>query len=80
MTSDMACKELVEVVSDYLEGVMPAAQRRRFEAHLDGCPYCTEYVEQMRAVGGALSGLDESSIAPEQRGALLAAFRGWHRG
>ena len=55
--SDMACNELVEEVSDYLEGTLPAAERERLEAHLRECPFCTTYVEQMRAVVAALGKL-----------------------
>jgi anti-sigma factor RsiW len=75
---DLACQEVVEIVSDYLDGVMAAEERRRVETHLETCPYCIEYVEQMRAIGGALHGLARESIAPERRDALLEAFRGWH--
>ena len=75
---DLACKEVVEIVSDYLDGTMAPAERRRFEAHLEGCPYCTDYVDQMRAVGGALGELGGESIDPARRDALLDAFRGWH--
>ena len=45
---EMTCKELVEVVTDYLEGGCPSAERARLEAHLAECPYCVEYIEQMR--------------------------------
>jgi anti-sigma factor RsiW len=75
---DLACQEVVEIVSDYLDGRLAPAERRRFEAHLQGCPYCTEYVAQLREVGGALRGLAAESIALERRDALLEAFRGWH--
>jgi anti-sigma factor RsiW len=74
---ELACVELVEVVTDYLEGAMPAHDRRRFEAHLDGCPHCITYVEQMRQVGGSLGALAADTIAPQTRDALLDAFRGW---
>ena len=74
---DLACQEVVEIVTDYLEGALPAGERDRFEAHLEQCPFCTEYVEQMRAVGGALGALEPETIAPERRDALIAAFRGW---
>jgi anti-sigma factor RsiW len=73
----MVCQELVEVVTEYLEGALPADDRRRFEAHLRDCPFCTEYVEQMRQVAGSLGELGDESIAPEKREALLEAFRGW---
>jgi anti-sigma factor RsiW len=75
---DLACQEVVEIVSDYLDETMAPADRRRFEAHLQGCPYCTEYLEQLREVGGALRGLGAESIDEARRNALLEAFRGWH--
>jgi predicted anti-sigma-YlaC factor YlaD len=75
--TDMVCVELVEVVTDYLEGAMAREDVRRFESHLEECPFCTDYVEQMRAVAAALGGLREETIAPERRDALVEAFRGW---
>lgn len=74
---DLACQAVVEIVGDYLEGALAPAERRRLEAHLESCPYCTEYVEQMRTIGRSLRGLDRDTIAPERRDALVAAFRGW---
>jgi anti-sigma factor RsiW len=74
---EMACKELVEVVTDYLEGTLPDADRRRLEAHLAACPYCVEYIEQFRQTIDALGGLELDTIAPERRQELLEAFRGW---
>ena len=45
---DLVCQQAVELVTDYLEGTLSRAARRRFEAHLAGCPHCTEYLAQMR--------------------------------
>ena len=73
----MSCRELVEVVTDYLEGTMDAGDRLRFEAHLGECPYCVNYLDQMRETIAALGGLTEESISAEARGELLEAFRGW---
>jgi anti-sigma factor RsiW len=79
MTADrdieMACRELVEIVTDYLEGALAPDERRRFEEHLGECPYCIEYLDQMRQLAGGLGGLGDETIAPERRDALLAAFR-----
>jgi predicted anti-sigma-YlaC factor YlaD len=72
---EMACKDLVEVVTDYLEGAMAPDERRRFEEHLRECPYCIEYLDQMRQLAGGLGGLRDETIGPERRDALLAAFR-----
>jgi anti-sigma factor RsiW len=74
---EMACKELVEVVTEYLEGTFGEADRLRFEAHLEECPYCVEYVEQFRETVMATGELTLGSLAPERRAELLEAFRGW---
>jgi anti-sigma factor RsiW len=73
----MSCRELVDVITDYLEGSMAPADRLRFEAHLDECPYCVNYLEQMRETIGALGALTEESLSVEARGELLTAFRDW---
>jgi anti-sigma factor RsiW len=53
---EMTCRELVELVTDYLEGKLPAGDKRRLEAHLDECPYCMEYIDQMRQTIGSRAG------------------------
>jgi anti-sigma factor RsiW len=72
---DLACTEEVEIMTDYLEGALPAAEARRLEHHLETCPGCTEYLDQMRTVAGSLGGLSEDSIPAEMRDELIAAFR-----
>jgi anti-sigma factor RsiW len=74
--SEMACKELVEVITAYLEGTLPEVDRRRFDEHLLECPFCTEYVAQMRATIVGLGRLEEPTIPADRRAELLAAFRG----
>jgi anti-sigma factor RsiW len=74
---DMTCRELVQVVTDYLEGTLPDADRARLEAHLDECPYCKEYVAQMRQTVEALGALPAELIDPGMEDELLRAFRGW---
>ena len=77
---EMACRELVELVTDYLEDRLSPSDRERFEAHVADCEYCETYLEQMRQTIRALGRLPEESLSPEGRDALLAAFRGWSRG
>ena len=75
---DLPCQDLVELVTDYLEGALPPDERARFEAHIAGCGACDRYLEQMRtttAVSGATAGLE----ARPEIAALLAAFRDWKR-
>jgi anti-sigma factor RsiW len=65
------------LVTDYLEGRLSAADRSRFEEHLDECDGCTAYVEQMRRTIEALGHIPEESLSPEAERELLAAFRDW---
>jgi anti-sigma factor RsiW len=78
MTDDIACIDEVELITDYLEDALPDADRRRLELHLETCPGCTEYLEQMRTVAGSLGGLSEDSIPPELRESVIASFRDRH--
>ena len=80
LTKEMACQELVELVTAYFDGSLSRSDRRRFRAHISGCDHCTAYVEQMRLVIEVTGRLTEEDIAPEAREELLAAFRGWSEG
>jgi anti-sigma factor RsiW len=76
-TRDMACQELVELVTAYLDGSLSRSDRRRFRAHISGCDHCTAYVEQMRLVIEATGTITEDDLEPTAREELLDAFRGW---
>lgn len=75
----LTCQELVELVTEYLEGSLPSDERMRFEDHLSGCQGCTNYLEQMRKTLDVLGKLSEESIAPDARHELLHLFRDWKR-
>jgi anti-sigma factor RsiW len=74
---ELTCKELVELVTDYLEGALSATNRRRFDEHLAGCPYCQIYMEQMRQTIRAAGHLPEDAISPKALETLLEHFRRW---
>jgi anti-sigma factor RsiW len=76
---EMPCRELVELVTDYLEGRLSPADHARFEAHVADCEYCAEYLAQLRQTIRVLGRLPEESLSPEGREALLTAFRDWSR-
>ena len=71
----IACQEVVELVTDYLEGALPDIERARFEAHLAECDGCSGYLEDMRRLVGSMGELPEPAPPPETREALLRAFR-----
>jgi anti-sigma factor RsiW len=74
---DLACREVVELVTDYLEGALDERDRERFERHLGGCDGCTAYLEQMRLTLRLAGRLEPEAIDPAFRERLVAAFRGW---
>lgn len=75
----LSCRELVELVTDYVEGALGPEERARFEQHLGVCEGCRLYVAQMRATIRATGTLSEQDVNPTARDALLTAFRGWKR-
>ena len=75
----LTCQELVEIVTSYLEGAMSAAERARFEEHLDDCEGCTNYLDQMRKTISIAGSLAVDDVEPDARDRLLAAFRDWRR-
>jgi anti-sigma factor RsiW len=72
----ISCQEVVEVVTDYLEGRMSPEDVAIFEAHLELCDGCKWYVEQMRITIATVGRIDESDVPDEMRESLLSAFRG----
>lgn len=74
----LSCQELVELVTDYLEGALSAEERERVERHLDACEGCHTYVEQMRQTIELTGRLTVEDVSPEAERALLEAFRAWH--
>ena len=75
----LSCREIVQLVTEYLEGAMPSEQRIRFERHIAICPPCRAFLGQVRATIDLSGGLTEESLPPETRDALVSAFRDWNR-
>jgi anti-sigma factor RsiW len=76
--AELSCKELVELVTEYVEGVLPHGESLRFEEHLADCDGCAIYLEQMRRTVEATGRLREGALSPDRPpAALLEAFRTW---
>lgn len=71
------CNELVELVSDYLDGTLDLRTRARFDEHLLGCDGCENYLQQFRATVSTLGTVPEDPLTPALRDKLLTAFRDW---
>ena len=75
--AELPCQEVVELVTDYLEGALAAADRRRFESHLAGCPHCTEYLAQMRETISLAGRVAPEDLTPQMRDEFVDLYRRW---
>jgi len=78
----ITCREVLDLLTDYLEAALPPGLHAQVERHLLECDHCTQYLEELRAtIGalGALGALTEDEVPSDVRDALLAAFRTWWR-
>jgi anti-sigma factor RsiW len=74
---EIVCQQAVELVTDYLEGALSRADRRRFEAHLAGCPHCTEYLAQMRATIELTGGVTADDLTVQMQDDFIELYRQW---
>jgi anti-sigma factor RsiW len=80
MTKPIPCIEIVELVSDYLEGELDAESARRVEEHLALCPPCVTYVQQLRQSVALTGEIPADTLNPRAIADLEAAFSDFHRG
>jgi anti-sigma factor RsiW len=76
-SQELTCKELVELVTDYLDGALSPSERERFEEHLTNCRGCRAYVEQIRTTVRLAGKITEDNIPTDAKDALLQLFRDW---
>jgi predicted anti-sigma-YlaC factor YlaD len=74
---ELACREIVELVTAYLEHALSPVDRERFEEHLVFCDGCGTYLDQMRETIAATGRLGPVALPAELEQQLLEAFRGW---
>jgi len=79
-TSSLRCQEVVELITDYLEGVLLPEKQKQVDEHLEGCDGCTNYIEQIRMTIGMLRDLSQKPEFPETKEELLSLFREWKQG
>jgi predicted anti-sigma-YlaC factor YlaD len=78
--TELTCREMVELVSDYLEGALADHDRALFEQHLVVCEGCTAYLDQMRRTMALVGRLRDHVLDPPSRDRLLETFRTWAGG
>ena len=76
-SDEIVCRELVELVTPYLEDALPSDERALVDAHLASCDGCEAYVQQMRLTIRAIGHVSEDAITSRTREEVLAIFRSW---
>ncbi len=77
--ADLTCQELVELVTDYLDGALDERTADRFEQHVAVCPGCDTYVQQMKETVSLLGEIPVETLSDEAQATLLDAFRDFPR-
>jgi anti-sigma factor RsiW len=75
----ISCRELVELVSDYVDQALPVDDAALFEQHLNFCDGCVWYVDQVRRTIAVAGELREEDVPDETKAKLMTAFRDWRR-
>jgi anti-sigma factor RsiW len=75
---DLACIELVELVTEYLDGALAPGERSRVDRHLAGCDGCATYMDQIRQTIAAAGSLGPDDVPAPVMARLLAVFREAH--
>jgi anti-sigma factor RsiW len=78
LNRDLVCRQAVALVTDYLDDVLPRRQRRRFEAHLRGCPNCRRYLEQIRLTIDTVGQVEPEELDPAVKDELIDLYRRFH--
>jgi anti-sigma factor RsiW len=73
----MTCREVVELMTDYLEDALSSADRAKFEEHIAGCDGCSAYLAELRTTRRVLGKLAEEPIPEHVEAELMKAFKDW---
>ncbi|WP_173007849.1 anti-sigma factor [Mycolicibacterium sp. P1-18] len=76
-TEPMDCRDLVELVTAYLEGSLDSETRARFDLHLLDCDGCEHYLQQFRVTVKTLGTIRDDDLDPAFRSRLMETFRDW---
>lgn len=79
MTRALACASGVELLADYLEGLLPDDVRADVEAHVAGCPRCTAFVAAYRETPRILRAATDVALPPQLEASLFAFLRARRR-
>jgi anti-sigma factor RsiW len=77
--TELACASGVDLLVDYLEGVLPADVRAALDAHVAGCPRCVAFIASYRETPRILREATAATLPAELHESLLAVLRARRR-
>lgn len=80
MGGNLSCQELVDLMTEYLEGALTFSDRIRFQIHLGLCSGCRNYLNQMKCTIRTVGKLPAEPMPEAVREELLNRFRTWKKG
>ena len=73
----LTCRELTELITNYMEGRLSFRQRLRIQMHLGMCRHCRRYLRQMKSTVRLLGSLPDGALPPEMESELMRRFADW---
>jgi anti-sigma factor RsiW len=73
----LVCRDAVALMSAHLDDDLPGRDRERLDAHLAGCPHCTEHLTQLRVAVDALGRIGPDEVTDGSVDELVQHFRRW---
>jgi anti-sigma factor RsiW len=77
VSQEVVCREVVELITAYMDDALPADTRAAVAAHLSRCDGCTAVMAEFRRTIELTGMVTEEQLTDHQRTTLLDAFRGW---
>jgi anti-sigma factor RsiW len=77
---DLVCQEAIELLTEYLEGALSRRQRMRLRTHLEACPNCSAYLEQIRVTIRLSGSIEPEDLSPQAQDELTELYRRWLAG
>lgn len=74
----LTCREVIELVTDYLDGALPPDDLARFQHHINDCDGCDGFVDQIRTTIRVTGQSTPEMLTADERDRLVAAFRTWN--
>jgi anti-sigma factor RsiW len=74
---ELVCREAVELMTEYLDDVLPQRDRVRLESHLAGCPHCSEHLAQLRITIDTMGRARPEDLDDDALDDLVGLYRRW---